>query len=327
MTDLLALDLLRCDEFEIFLTPDITAEADRFYISDVMFTRIPFADWAILENSRYLDPLEGLWAERTPPHFIVFSDPAATQDSDSIRRRTRDREAQIRTLTLALRLLARLDPPAADPTDYIAYRRNGEVLTITTSLAGRAGYEWPPRLVADHVQWLWTKAYETLQFLYRYRRCEGLERALNLFYRAGGLGVRDSDREILLHAALEAVCGTSVPRLAEVRWNDPEVAEAARTRRARRNALAHGELIGSAASRGPLRRLTSWVIIESIHQVLKDPSGKGATGAALLDNLKTSDVFGAERLYEISVDRAELLFGGLKGVPINSNHPTPIFFV
>ncbi|MGC5171634.1 hypothetical protein ACLQ2Q_13395 [Microbacterium sp. DT81.1] len=309
MTHMLGFELNNVAECELFLMPEIYAEANAFRVSDVLVSRIPFSDWHLIEKSRYTDDLADVYAHRSPPYFCIFAEPSLSSQADVAASMRTMRIAKVRVLTLALRLTTDLAVPVVDPCDFVSYQRRGHDVARTVSRRGRAGYELRPRVDVGELVDDWARAYEALTFLSSFRRRGRLALALELYFESASDFITDDTSQLLLHAALEALCGSSVGRLAEVRWGDEGVSDSIRSRRIRRNRLAHGVRSDWSSDSVALRRVAGWALIESVRQELTTPSGDGSLDAGLIDALKDADEFGVARLRVLPVDEERLLYG------------------
>lgn len=312
MTQLLPFNLNDVAECEFFLMPEIYGAANAYRVGEHLISRIPFADWCLLEKARYIDDLADVYAKRTPPYYCVFAEPGFASEAEVSTSVRSERTAKVRLLILALRLCTDLAVPVVDPCDFVSYQRRGHDVTRLLSHRGRAGYGLRPRVDVGKLVPDWARTYEALNFLSSFRHRGRLALALELYFDSASSFITDEVSQLLLHAALEALFGSNVGRLAEVRWGDPDVSESIRERRTRRNRLAHGVGSDWSSDTAALRRVAGWALVECVRQELVWPGGRSSLDSGLIHALMNAEEFGFARLRVLPVDEEKVLYRGLE---------------
>jgi hypothetical protein len=300
---------------ELFIMPEIySATTHTFMIGDVLVSRLSFEDWLIIERSQFSDDLTDVYARKVPPFFCIFPDPGVggvyDDHHDFIERR---HGWKVQMLSTALSIAIEACVP--NPLNYVSYYRRGSTNQRRMSYFGHSAY-WPTKRIEVDEELIarWTLVYSTLQIFNNFRNCPRLGLAVALYFdSASSYASAEWTRELLLHAAIEALLGTFISRLSEVKWNDPAITTAIQKRKQRRNALAHGTASADAEYSATLRRMTSRLLVESLRQELVFPSREESSSksldANLIDALKSARAFGPERLKDLPVDSNELLYG------------------
>jgi hypothetical protein len=303
-------DLNLVDESSCFIAPSLSGTSDAYRVSGVLLSRIPFVDWHLLEKSKFTDDLVDVYAMRRPPYFFIFADPGAPESDEASNLLMWQRRQVVARLTLALRMAT--DQAVPDPLDFTSYNRRGPTNTRYNSRMGRSGYSYRPEISIDDALDDWETVVEALEFVQCFRRVVPLSRSLALYHQSfDALLPDEATRRLLLHSAIEVLCGSQIGRLAEISWDDGDLAETVRLRKSNRNSLAHGAG-GQGVSLQNLRRLSRLLLVEAIRLAVLAPNVGAEWSHVLIESAAVPDRGTFDRLRDLPVDSESLLYPFLR---------------